>query len=214
MHQYKKYWRKWGMKYDHGHAFLEIVSEKKPKHFLEIGVFTGVTARNTCELLNDIHGKDFQYTGLDLFEDYVPEHDHEIAPNMIRGNQQKFSNPLKHIVYNLILREQLNSLNSVTNFLKKFKNQVELVKGDSKKTLSEIEIEKYDMIFVDGGHSFETVNFELQLIMSKCKKDCLVLVDDYDHQVASGVKKAVDQIVSEKKLKLNIFSGRFAQIYF
>jgi len=75
------------MKYDHGHAFLEIVSEKKPKHFLEIGVFTGVTARNTCELLNDIHGKDFQYTGLDLFEDYVPEHDHEIAPNMIRGNQ-------------------------------------------------------------------------------------------------------------------------------
>ena len=202
------------MKYDHGHAFLKIVSEKKPKYFLEIGVFTGVTARNICELLNDIHGKDFQYTGLDLFEDYVPEHDHEIAPNMIRGNQQKFSNPLKHIVYNLILREQLNSLNSVTNFLKKFKNQVELVKGDSKKTLSEIEIEKYDMIFVDGGHSFETVNFELELIMSKCKKDCLVLVDDYDHQVASGVKKAVDQIVSEKKLKLNIFSGRFAQIYF
>jgi hypothetical protein len=50
--------------------------------------------------------------------------------------------------------------------------------------------------------------------MSKCKKDCLVLVDDYDHQVASGVKKAVDQIVSEKKLKLNIFSGRFAQISF
>lgn len=144
----------------------------------------------------------------------MPEHDHEIAPNMIRGNQQKFSNPLKHIVYNLILREQLNSLNSVTKFLKKFKNQVELVKGDSKKTLSEIEIEKYDMIFVDGGHSFETVNFELQLIMSKCKKDCLVLVDDYDHQVASGVKKAVDQIVSEKKLKLNIFSGRFAQISF
>jgi len=202
------------MKYDHGHAFLKIVSEKKPKYFLEIGVFTGVTARNICELLNDIHGKDFQYTGLDLFEDYVPEHDHEIAPNMIRGNQQKFSNPLKHIVYNLILREQLNSLNSVTNFLKKFKNQVELVKGDSKKTLSEIEIEKYDMIFVDGGHSFETVNFELELIMSKCKKDCLVLVDDYDLQVASGVKKAVDQIVSEKKLKLNIFSGRFAQIYF
>jgi predicted O-methyltransferase YrrM len=202
------------LKYDHGHAFLKIVSEKKPKHFLEIGVFTGVTARNICELLNDIHGKDFQYTGLDLFEDYVPEHDHEIAPNMIRGNQQKFSNPLKHIVYNLILREQLNSLNSVTKFLKKFKNQVELVKGDSKKTLPEIEIEKYDMIFVDGGHSFETVNFELQLIMSKCKKDCLVLVDDYDLQVASGVKKAVDQIVSEKKLKLNIFSGRFAQISF
>ena len=192
------------MKYDHGHAFLKIVSEKKPKYFLEIGVFTGVTARNICELLNDIHGKDFQYTGLDLFEDYVPEHDHEIAPNMIRGNQQKLSNPLKHIVYNLILREQLNSLNSVTNFLKKFKNQVELVKGDSKKTLSEIEIEKYDMIFVDGGHSFETVNFELELIMSKCKKDCLVLVDDYDLQVASGVKKAVDQIVSEKKLNASI----------
>jgi hypothetical protein len=36
---------------------------------LEIGVFHGVTARNVCELLHKIHGNDFNYIGLDLFEE-------------------------------------------------------------------------------------------------------------------------------------------------
>ena len=45
---------------------LDICS-KKPKNFLEIGVFHGVTARNVCELLHKIHGNDFKYVGLDLF---------------------------------------------------------------------------------------------------------------------------------------------------
>ena len=34
------------------HIFLNIVNQHKPKVFLEVGVFCGVTARNVCELLN------------------------------------------------------------------------------------------------------------------------------------------------------------------
>ena len=41
---------------------------KKPKCFLEVGVFHGVTARNVCELLYQIHGDEFRYIGLDIFE--------------------------------------------------------------------------------------------------------------------------------------------------
>ena len=37
------------------------VLNKKPKSFLEIGVFHGVTARNACELLYKIHGNDFYF---------------------------------------------------------------------------------------------------------------------------------------------------------
>ena len=36
---------------------------KKPKYFLEVGVFHGVTARNVCELLSQIHLNDFKYIG-------------------------------------------------------------------------------------------------------------------------------------------------------
>jgi len=40
--KYRVYWRKAGIKPEMGSRFLEIVNEKKPKNFLEIGVYTGV----------------------------------------------------------------------------------------------------------------------------------------------------------------------------
>ena len=64
---YKSYWRKTGLKGKWGNIFLERVSFHKPKNFLEIGVFCGVTARNTCDFLNKINGNNFNYTGIDLF---------------------------------------------------------------------------------------------------------------------------------------------------
>jgi hypothetical protein len=54
--------------------------KKKPKTFLEIGVFHGVTGRNVCELLYKIHGNNFNYVGLDLFEE-SDENKDEVIPN-------------------------------------------------------------------------------------------------------------------------------------
>jgi len=88
--------------YNHGKTFLNILREVKPKKILEIGVFTGVNARNICETLRLFHCNDFKYVGLDLFEDYTELFDNEISPSSIRKNKQKFSNPFKHIYYNLI----------------------------------------------------------------------------------------------------------------
>ena len=57
-HKYKKYFRKTSLKQKgHGEFFLNEILKKKPKFFLEIGVFHGVTARNICELLYQIHKK-------------------------------------------------------------------------------------------------------------------------------------------------------------
>ena len=67
--KYKKYFRKTSLKQKgDGDFFLREIEKKKPKFFLEVGVFHGVTARNVCELLYQIHGDDFQYVGLDLFK--------------------------------------------------------------------------------------------------------------------------------------------------
>ena len=66
---YKRYWRKTGLKQKgSGEFFLNHVREKNPKNFLEIGVFHGVTSRNVCDLLYSIHGDDFKFTGIDLFD--------------------------------------------------------------------------------------------------------------------------------------------------
>ena len=67
--KYKKYFRKTSLKQKGvGDFFLKEVAINKPKVFLEVGVFHGVTARNVCELLNSLHGNEFKYVGLDLFE--------------------------------------------------------------------------------------------------------------------------------------------------
>ena len=65
--KYKKYFRKTSLKQKGvGDFFLNEISIFKPKVFLEVGVFHGVTARNVCELLHEIHGENFKYVGLDL----------------------------------------------------------------------------------------------------------------------------------------------------
>ena len=113
--KYKKYFRKTSLKQkDVGDFFLDEISKKKPKIFLEVGVFHGVTARNICELLYQIHKNDFRYIGLDLFEK-SSENANEIIP------QTKFSNPFKSIYFKYIKRQDPYSKEAVEELLSKFK---------------------------------------------------------------------------------------------
>ena len=60
--KYKKYFRKTSLKQKgHGDFLLDEVRKEKPKIFLEIGVFHGVTARNVCELLYQINKDNFYF---------------------------------------------------------------------------------------------------------------------------------------------------------
>ena len=208
---YKKYWRKSTM-YSSGEIFLKILNTVKPKIFLEIGVFTGVNAMNICENLYALYNHDFKYVGLDLFEDYNKEDDEEIVPSSIRNLQQSFSNPFKHFYYNIIKKEKINSIASVQNFLKKYKKNISLIKGNTKKTLKELDIRNFDMVYVDGGHSFDTVYFELNYLLDNLKKNCFILCDDYLHDEAKGVKEAIDKTIRERNLNIKIYENRFASI--
>jgi len=208
--KYKEYWRKAGLKKFFGQIFIDLVKQKNPKNFLEIGVFTGVTARNVCELLSATNNEDFFYLGIDLFEDFQESaHQNEVVPQFLI-NKQNFSNPFKSLVYNFLLKEQLNSHESVSKFLKKFKNNIELKKGNSLSILPKIDIKIFDMIFVDGGHSYETVKSELNIIFKNMKNSCLIVCDDYIHNQASGVKKAIDESVKENNCDFKIVADRFA----
>jgi precorrin-6B methylase 2 len=124
--------------------------------------------------------------------------------------KENFSNPLKSLVYNFLLKEKLNSLKSVSSFLKKFKDNIDLKKGNSLNILPQIDIYKFDMIFVDGGYSYETVKFELEIILKKMKDSCLVICDDYSLAEATGVKKAVDESLQDNYYNFKIVSNRFA----
>ena len=205
--KYKKYFRKTSLKQRGiGEKFLNEIASKKPKSFLEIGVFQGVTARNVCELLYSIHQSDFKYIGLDLFGE-SSENTGEVIPST------KFNNPLKKFYFKYILRRDLYSLLAVTNFLKKFKNNIHLIKGNSNNILKKIDMSKIDYVFLDGGHAYETVKNDLNYSKPVLDNNGTILCDDYDLSYAPGVKKAIDEFVNENKFKVEyLFNYRFAKI--
>ena len=192
--KFKYYFRKSSLKKDINSAniLLDQIEIYKPKNFIEVGVFQGVTSRNVCEKLYEINKENFLFHGIDIFEDTNINIDNKEMT--IKHN--KISNPFKHLIFNIILKKNLFSIDSIYSFLKKFKNNVELYKGFSETELPKIDMSKIDMVFLDGGHSYETVRSDLSLILKGIKKNKIIICDDYD-QVDYGVKKAVDELLNK-----------------
>ena len=205
--KYKKYFRKTSLKQKGvGEFFISEISKQKPKIFLEVGVFHGVTARNVCELLYSIHGDDFKYIGLDLFKEDAENKD-EVIPNT------KFKNPLKNIYFNFIKRQNPYSIEGVEDLLKKFKKNISLIKGNSNIILKRIDMSKINYVFLDGGHDYSTVMNDLENCSEVIRNDGIILCDDYDLSYAPGVKKAIDEFTDQNNLKCEIIcNNRFAKI--
>ena len=204
--KYKFFYRKSSFKNDINNAekLLELISIHKPKKILEIGVLEGVTSRNICELLRNIHTDKFTYSGIDLFgTDKEQNNKKEFTPL-----SNKYSNPLKYIYFNYILRENPNSIESVKNFLKKFGKLIFLYKGYSHNVLKKIDLSDLDFVFLDGGHTYETVKSDLMILLNKMKKNSIILCDDYNIS-HYGVKRAVDELKKELYFE---DMGRFAFI--
>ena len=205
--KYKKYFRKTSLKQKGvGDFFLKEVAKKKPKVFLEVGVFHGVTARNVCELLYKMHGQDFKYVGLDLFAETL-ENQNEVIPNT------KFSNPIKNFYFNYLKKQNPYSLEAVNDLLKKFKDNASLIKGNSNIILKKIDMSKIDFVFLDGGHDYQTVKNDLNCCREVIVNGGTILCDDYDLSYAPGVKNAIDEFISENNFEIRVMCNyRFAKI--
>ena len=205
--KYKKYWRKTSFKQKGvGDFFLRHIKEKKPKNFLEVGVFHGVTSRNVCNLLNSIHGNNFKFTGIDIFTTETNLVKDEFIP------KTKFSNPLKTIYYKYLIRLDPYSPESVKKLLKKYKNNINIIKGNSNEIIPEMIKEKFDYVFLDGGHKYESVLKDLKSLTQIIQNNGVILCDDYDLTYAPGVKKAIDEYVLLNNFNLKILYSRFAEI--
>ena len=205
--KYQKYFRKTSLKQKGvGDYFLSEISQQKPKIFLEVGVFHGVTARNVCELLFSIHGNDFKYIGLDMFQE-SDENKDEVIPNTT------FKNPLKNIYFNYIKKQNPYSIEAVEDLLKKFKNNVSLIKGNSNIILEKIDMSKIEYVFLDGGHDYSTVINDLSSCSEVIQNNGVILCDDYDLSYAPGVKRAIDEFTYQNNFKCEIIcNNRFAKI--
>jgi predicted O-methyltransferase YrrM len=198
---FKFYLRKSSFKKDKESAqiLLNEIKNYKPKNFLEVGVFQGVTSRNVCEMLKKIHDNNFKYYGVDIFEESDEKTD--LKESTLKSN--KISNPFKHLIFNIILKKNLNSFESVRKLLEKFESNVFLIKGYSHEALLKIDISEIEFVFLDGGHSYETVKEDLRLILKDIKKNMIIICDDYD-QGGYGVKRAVDELKNQVTDVINL----------
>ena len=77
----------------------------------------------------------------------------------------------------------------------------------------ELNLQNIEYIFIDGGHNYNTVKNDLFYSKKFIAENGVILCDDYDDSsYITGVKKAVDRFVEEKKLKPHIIRSRFAKI--
>ena len=206
--KFKYYLRKSSFKKDKNSAqlLLKEIENYKPQNFLEVGVFQGVTSRNICEKLYELHKNDFRYYGVDIFEDSTEDID--LKESTVKHN--KISNPIKHFLFNIILKQNLNSMESVNKLLSKFKNNVQMIKGFSHDALKKVNLSEIEFIFLDGGHAYETVRGDLEIILRDIKKNMVIICDDYD-QEGYGVKKAVDELKDRVTDIINL-NGRLVKI--
>ena len=206
--KYKKYFRKTSLKQKNiGDLFLEEIQKSNPKSFLEIGIFHGVTARNVCELMYQNHGQDFNYTGIDIFDE-GDQYKDEVAPI------KTFNNPLKNFYFKHIKKQNPYSLEAVEDLLSKFKKNVTLLRGNSNEILKNIELEKVDFIFIDGGHEYNTVKNDLAHSHRLLKNKGIILCDDLNLSQALGVRQAIKEFSDENKIDYEIVHERFAKFDF
>ncbi len=203
--KYKKYFRKTSLKQKNiGDLFLDIIQKKNPRTFLEIGIFHGVTARNVCELMFKNHGDNFNYIGIDIF-DNSNAYDKEIVPS------KTFNNPFKTFYFRYIKKQNPYSLIAVEDLLSKFKKNIKIIQGDTNKILHEINLKNIDFIFIDGGHDYKTVKNDLEQSFKIINKNGTILCDDWNLSQALGVREAIKDFSKEQNINFEIVHERFAQ---
>jgi hypothetical protein len=82
-------------------------------------------------------------------------------------------------------------------------NNVYIHKGFSYDVMNTFDDEYFDMVYIDGDHTYEGVKKDLTISLNKVKKGGLICGHDYISSKFEGVVRAVDEFCSEHNLKIN-----------
>ncbi len=164
---------------------LKIIFEQKSKSIIEIGTWYGINSYLMIETAKLFHSKkDIKYYGFDLFEKFSDEdREKELSkrPPPINLVKQKLEKTGAQI--NLFMGYTQEAL---PKFVSDFKNGSLI-----------------DFIFIDGGHSIETITSDWNNIIPLMSKNTVVVFDDYYSNTVKevenfGCKKLIDSLNKEK----------------
>jgi len=149
---------------------LEAVREKNPKAIVEIGTWNGERARQMLNLAPDA-----RYYGFDLFEEASVETDREemnVKPH--------------YYMENVYMR--------LENY------DVQLFRGNTRETLQSFRpTEKIDFVWLDGGHSVETIRSDWENLKPHLADGAWVFFDDYYTGPIDTTKFGCNEVVKDLK---------------
>ena len=162
-----------GVAYRYDQLFDEI-KIIKPVNIMEIGVWVGDRAKKMIKLASQFNPtQSVNYYGFDLFE--------------IMDNA-KFKTEIS---------KQPPNLEYIKNKLKETSASINLFKGDTTETLPKFvkQLPPMDLIFIDGGHSLETIANDWLYTSKLLHTGSVVIFDDYwPSRTDAGSKVTVDTI--------------------
>ena len=151
---------------------LLIVFLKRPKSIVEIGVYKGKRSKELIEVAKIFNNK-INYYGFDLFDLFNR-----------KINLKEFS-------------KKPNTENDIKYKLSKLAN-VMLFKGFTYNTLPTFN-KKIDLIFIDGGHSYDTVKSDWEMGCKLLNDQGVIFFDDYTSRNGTlnsgfGISKVIEEI--------------------
>ena len=156
----------------------EHIDKIKPKNIMEVGTWNGkraiamIEAASKHRPIEDIH-----YYGFDLFE--------ELSNEEFKYELSK-KPPAKDVVMSAI--EQTGA-------------KVHLYQGNTLKVMPEVtpSMPKMDFVFIDGGHSLDTIRNDWNNTKTVMDENTVVIFDDYwVNRQDGGCKPIVDKIDRDK----------------
>ena len=144
------------------------------KTLMEIGVYHGVNGRDMIQTALETVG-DVYYYGFDFFGDMT-----------IKMAKEEFGHlpATEEVAYNRLRGPGVT---------------VELIKGDTKDTLPEFAERGIvpDFVFIDGGHSFETVANDWKWVEKMILPRTIIVLDDYlseSKKLGWGCNRVIDSL--------------------
>lgn len=136
---------------------LDVIDEIKPRMIVEIGTWNGHRALQMIQQAARYKPiEDVCYQGFDLFDEQTGEH--------LRSELSKVSWPMN------VVRRRLEATEA----------EIELVCGDTRKTLRNAVVAA-DLYFIDGGHSEDTIRNDWFFVMTRASQSSVIVFDDYYH---------------------------------
>lgn len=153
---------------------FEQVRNNKAKNILEIGVFGGGTALSMIKIAQTFYkAEDINYYGFDLFEDLTEEQ------------------------YKMEISRRPPTEDEVKTKLLKTGANINIYKGNTLQSLPATweSLPKMDVIYIDGGHSVETIDNDWKYTSKLMGPNTVVIFDDYwPNRIDGGCKPLIDSL--------------------